>query len=530
MQSYLTIFYIYKMKKIASWLILCFFIAGTNAQPTWQKIYGIFKSPHSNIFETTNDGGFIVTGTTYPDTGTSYVAYLMRLGGDGSVIWSNVFAEGERGLGGNCVAQSLDGGFAYGGNTYSYFPGNPAACVLKTDSIGTLLWVKSYDWNMSSEGFNDMRSTLDSGFLLVGSVRNGFGVGGALLVKIDKIGNVVWSKKFGVNDDEGISLIETFDHGFAIAGTSNGFTPFLIRIAPNGTVWKKEYQNFANPISGPFIKVVQTNTGGYALVCTAVIYPAAQNEICVLNLDSSGIPLWSYTYGSSDDEYPSGFKQTLDGGFVISGATTPHGTLLSDMILMKIDSVGNLQWSNRYGGTGSEDIFSWVNQSSDSGFIIGSGTGSFTTNDSSWIYLIKTDSMGVSGCNDSQFPVASNIYLPQYNLVPAEDTVINVTSTSQTVIQLNSVIDRTLCISTRMVHNIQNSFSIYPNPANDFFEISGESKRWKKLEIHNILGEKIYSTPYREQSTVNCELFTPGIYFVSLQTENGVAVQKLIKE
>ena len=52
----------------------------------------------------------------------------------------------------------------------------------------------------------------------------------------------------------------------------------------------------------------------------------------------------------------------------------------------------------------------------------------------------------------------------------------------------------------------------------------------KNQEIFNLLGEKIYSAPYREQSTVNCEHFPPGIYFITLQTENGVAVQKLIKE
>jgi hypothetical protein len=70
-----------------------------------------------------------------------------------------------------------------------------------------------------------------------------------------------------------------------------------------------------------------------------------------------------------------------------------------------------------------------------------------------------------------------------------------------------------------------------PNPASSSFTVSSNTYSQKsQIEIYNIFGETIFVAFYNEELTVNCENFPPGIYFVSLRSDNGIALQKLIKQ
>ncbi len=84
------------------------------------------------------------------------------------------------------------------------------------------------------------------------------------------------------------------------------------------------------------------------------------------------------------------------------------------------------------------------------------------------------------------------------------------------------------------VNNIQMEevISLSPNPANTQFTVSSSEFADKKstLEIYNVLGKKIYSVSYHQSSSINCEHFPPGIYFVKLICETGSTVQKLVVE
>ncbi|MCX6274764.1 MAG: T9SS type A sorting domain-containing protein [Bacteroidetes bacterium] len=71
-----------------------------------------------------------------------------------------------------------------------------------------------------------------------------------------------------------------------------------------------------------------------------------------------------------------------------------------------------------------------------------------------------------------------------------------------------------------------------PNPTTGQFVISSTEFADKNslIEIFNTLGEKIYSVAYRDGSTVNCEHFRPGIYFVRLGDSEKQLIQKLVVE
>ena len=82
----------------------------------------------------------------------------------------------------------------------------------------------------------------------------------------------------------------------------------------------------------------------------------------------------------------------------------------------------------------------------------------------------------------------------------------------------------------------ETNFSIYPNPANDFLNITSTNNEKFSLSIFNALGEKVYSAvsplSFGEGSGVRLSTsnFPNGIYFLQLKSENKFFTQKFIKQ
>jgi hypothetical protein len=64
------------------------------------------------------------------------------------------------------------------------------------------------------------------------------------------------------------------------------------------------------------------------------------------------------TYGGSGDDVATACARTNDGGYVIGGYTTSFGNGDKDSYVIKLDELGNIQWSKIFGGPGDDEISS----------------------------------------------------------------------------------------------------------------------------------------------------------------------------
>ena len=118
---------------------------------------------------------------------------------------------------------------------------------------------------------------------------------------------------------------------------------------------------------------------------------------------------WQITIGGSERDDFSCMVQTNDGGFIlgghsisnISGDKTENCLGGLDFWVVKIDSLGNIQWQNTIGGSGVDYLFS-IAQTSDGGYILGgwsesniSGDKTENSNGGADYWIVKTDSQGV---------------------------------------------------------------------------------------------------------------------------------------
>ena len=62
---------------------------------------------------------------------------------------------------------------------------------------------------------------------------------------------------------------------------------------------------------------------------------------------------------------------------------------------------------------------------------------------------------------------------------------------------------------------IQNEISVYPNPTNNAFTISiKNSSKVNPVEVRNTIGQLIYTTMIENETTINTNNWSTGIYFV----------------
>src|SRR6266496_4959087 len=97
------------------------------------------------------------------------------------------------------------------------------------------------------------------------------------------------------------------------------------------------------------------------------------------------------TFGGTNSEGASDVKQTIDGGYITAGSTFSFGAGASDIYLVKTDNVGNILWTKTLGGALSDVAYS-VQQTLDSGYVIVGGTTSFGWQ--SHILVLKVNSSG----------------------------------------------------------------------------------------------------------------------------------------
>jgi hypothetical protein len=175
-------------------------------------------------------------------------------------------------------------------------------------------------------------------------------------------GQTTFQKTFGAGT--GYCVKKTSDNNLIITGGSNS-DAFLLKMDQNGgIIWFRSYAATQSFVGS---SVEETADGGY-IVTGTMDAGSPTSKVFLLRTNSSGFPLWSKTYGGSMYEFGQSVKQTLDGGFVVSGYTRSFGQLI-DVYLIKTDSNGDTLWSRNFGSNGF-DYGNSILQSADSGYIV----------------------------------------------------------------------------------------------------------------------------------------------------------------
>lgn len=132
----------------------------------------------------------------------------------------------------------------------------------------------------------------------------------------------------------------------------------------------------------------------------------------------------------------------------------------------------------------------------------------------------------VAGCD----AVLTQNPLPNTNLAPGNHVItITAVSPSNGMVAINKTFDLTVESSLSNDQFVKLDFSISPNPATNILTISGEEIMTKKMEIFNILGQKIIEKEMMsDENNIDITSLHNGIYFVKFK--GASSAKKFIKK
>ncbi|MEI6852042.1 MAG: T9SS type A sorting domain-containing protein [Bacteroidota bacterium] len=224
-----------------------------NGDSLWAKIYEKYQNNWGWALLQLPDGGYVITGQTKPSSNTDDI-YLIRTNHNGDTLWTKTIGGALRDAS-SSIQKTNDNGFLIFGSTENYGAGNFDEYIVKTNSVGDIQWTKTYGGTNNDGAWKGI-PTSDGGFATAGGTSS-FGAGGTdvYLIKINSNGDTLWTRTFGsLGDESALSIKETNDGGFILAGNTNSFTGgldfYLIKTDANGHVaGMNDYQSMNNRIT-----------------------------------------------------------------------------------------------------------------------------------------------------------------------------------------------------------------------------------------------------------------------------------------
>lgn len=309
----------------------------------WTAYIGSGGYDNGNSVLQTFDGNYIVAGASTTG-GAEIDFYLVKTDTIGIVLWTKTFG-GSNNDWANSIAQMNDGGFIIAGSTQSFGAGGTDIYLIRTNAVGDTLWTKTYGGAADDYG-NSVQLTSDGGFIISGWT-NSFGAGGSdcYLLKTNSLGNLIWAKTFGgANSDGARAAVETYDGGYIFSGFTKSFgagmnDAYLAKTDSNGNLlWSKTYGDAGNESIND---LQQTSDGGFILTGSSYNLSATNINTYLVRTNSIGDTIWTQAIGGNNTiTVGYSVKQVSDGGFIVTGNSN-IGAGLGGVYFLKTDSNGN---------------------------------------------------------------------------------------------------------------------------------------------------------------------------------------------
>lgn len=376
---------------------------------SWEKALGGTGVDQASCVAPTSDGGYIVGGRSQSNDGNvsgnhgSSDYWLTKLNSTGSVEW-------EKSLGGSgddrntSVQQTSDGGYIVAGYSNSIdgdVTGNHGGYdfwVIKLDNTGAITWQKSYG-GTGDDLANSIIQTSDGGYIVAGYTTSldgdisGYHGGTAdyWILKISNSGVAQWKKCFGgSSDDRAYAIRQSSDGSYVVCGYTNSnnndvtgnhgsYDYWIVKLDNAGTIqWEK---SAGGTLDDRAYSIESTTDGGFIVAGYAyslngdASFNNGSSDYWIVKLDNTGSITWQKSLGGSTADIAYSIIETSDNGYIAAGYTSSsngdvsnnHGA--TDYWMVKLDSVGNVNWEKTIGGSSSDYAYC-LKATADSGLVV----------------------------------------------------------------------------------------------------------------------------------------------------------------
>ncbi|MBB6329604.1 hypothetical protein HNP24_000554 [Chryseobacterium sediminis] len=543
------------MKKIYIGAFTLCTVLGISAQEVvWQTDIKSSTQDFLSQITTTIDQQYLITGSSIQsgngklDAGSKqnngYDFHLVKLNQQGNEVWEKYFSgQNHDYLSANVTTQ--DGGFLLAGTSYSGkgldkkddSKGGSDIWLIRINEFGDELWQKTLG-SSSDEEARAVIQTTDLGFFVAGNVQNsskGYGSKDVLITKLDKDGKELSQLILGGKGlDEVEKMIPTKDGG-ALLGIYSRSSQVHVSGSEKGSGMRdagsvSNIQN-SNPISRNSKQTENFGEGDYWIV----------------KLDKNGKVEWEKNFGGKGDDHIRTMALTST-GFIIGGESRSErsgnktvgieeGT---DLWLISLNERGDEQWQKSYNFSNRDILMSMnvlhsTDAQSSKGILLGGYTqaeGKIEKDDDTF-WLLYIDQLGneswrkhITGESRQKEERLSDLKLNR------DGSIILAGTSAEELGKENWKIVK---LGDKQIDQLIEKYDIkiYPNPVSDYAYVEiGFDFKDADILLYDMSGRQLQNVKTKNRVTkINTQALVQGAYLVKIKTDtNKTANAKLIKK
>jgi hypothetical protein len=528
---------------------LCTILSLSAQEVLWQKDIKSSTQDFLSQVTPTVDLQYLITGSSIQSKKLStdnkqnngYDFHLVKLNQQGEEVWEKYFA----GKNHDYLSASLstqDGGFLLAGTTYSGkgldkkedSKGGSDIWIIRINEFGDELWQKTIG-STSDEEARSVIQTTDLGFFVAGNVQNspqGYGSKDVLIVKLDKNGKELSQLILGGKGlDEVEKMIPTKDGG-VLLGVYSRSSEFR----DSGSSALSSGNTTSNPVSR-YPK--STNNFG-------------EGDYWIIKLNKDGKIEWEKNYGGTGDDHLRTLAMTTS-GFIIGGESRSErsgnktvgieeGT---DLWLISLNERGEEIWQKSYNFKNRDVLMGMhvilgqnereKNKDLTKGVLLGGYTqaeGRIEADDETF-WMLYIDENGneqwrkhVKGESRKKEERLSDIKLNR------DGSIILAGTSAEELGKENWKIVK---LGDQQIDQLieKQDIKIYPNPVSDYAYVEiGFDFKEADITMYDMAGRQLQSLKTKNKVTkINTQPLIQGAYLITIKTDtNKTANAKIIKK
>jgi hypothetical protein len=294
------------------------------------------------------------------------------------------------------VIKTHDNNYIASGVLYDDFPQSDI-WVIKFTENGEIIWNKTYVTDSIQPWLHDSPRgmvEIEGGEVVIFTANNYFE---HYLLYLDNEGNKKTMVKYLSSEDPFYVYCgtNTTDDGFIVAGEHAvmigndwyHYSWYRKIDALGNLVWEYSFP----PINWQdgFYCILKEPGGDFILAGTSDA-GSDNDDLLLFRINALGDTVWTKRWGTSAYDNPHEITPVSDGGFVVGGTTSYMSDY--DGFLLKLDPNGNEEWFHEYNSYNDDEVHS-VQSTTDGGYIV---TGEYkpTSAEHFLFWIMKTDALG----------------------------------------------------------------------------------------------------------------------------------------
>jgi hypothetical protein len=511
------------MKKILLFLCLSFCLFAARSQST-----AYFKVANTGTLmkiEKVSTGGYITLGTD-----SNFKLQIIRWDNNFNPLWFYKFPDANLVAFNPQVAEANDGSFFMLARSNAQ---SGSAMVTKFSSAGLILWQRDYYVSGGSLSAYALSKAVigDSGFLIGGNspLINNF------IIKCDQDGNIQWQNQYYYTlASGGVTAWSILPDGntYVVSSGYNTNSLLTFRIDMSGTILSHSAYTYTTMQIIPTRMVKLNSTNGYAILGNYNNSNNNQTQFLAILDNSLSLTSFNELTISGYDQFELHDITAINNGqnLILDGSIYDNSAFY--IATMNVSNTGSIVWKWLAAGNAGPNYnveFRGVTALGNSTVHAGYGY-----NEGAVVSIM--DSAGNGLCNTISFN-CSNVFrtLTSQSALFFSSPSNAVTSVATYLNNTNVFLNQYFycgSIPTGLDDAFDiNSVNIFPNPASREFRIQNAELRIEKIEMYDVLGEKVLSDRLTansgQQVTIDVSSLPSGIYYLRLKGDGKETTQKV---